>query len=150
VPSVPQSIPDPVTFPSTGTGETVSRNVGSVKVADTVLAASMVSVQTEAVANVAQSPPQPPKVAPPVGVAVRFTVAPLMKMSAQSAGQLIWWMVVLLVTDPLTGPGDTVNGTVPWINVESVNSLVDVPAEVVVIDLTIPICWARNKVKSTV
>jgi hypothetical protein len=112
VPPVPQSIPDPVTFPSTGTGETVSRNVGSVKVADTVLAASMVSVQIEALPNDAQSPPQLLRVAPLVGIAVRFTVAPLPYVSVQSPVPPVPQSIPDPVTFPFTGTGDTVSRNV--------------------------------------
>jgi hypothetical protein len=141
VPPVPQFIPDAVTLPFTGVGDIVSVNVCCVNVTDTVLAASMVRLHIEAAPNTAQSPPQLPTPKPPLGVAVRVTVAPLMKLSSQSPGQLIWWMVVLLVTVPFTGVGDTISGTVPWIKFESVNSVGDVPSV-----LTMPMFSARYRV----
>jgi hypothetical protein len=76
---------------------------GGLKVADAVLALSMVRVQATAMPKLEQSPPQPPNVEPPVGVAARVTDVPEAYDSLQSAPQLIPMGPLVTVPEPAPG-----------------------------------------------
>ena len=72
----------------------------------------MVTVQEEPVPL--HAPPQPAKLQPETGAALRVTGAPAGYEFAHVPGQLITWSVLVTVPLPLV---DTVNGKVCWVKV---------------------------------